>query len=110
MNIFRIKLGDLYTNKNLLFTKYDGTCMGITTPTQWWKKFAHNNEITPGVTFHSLRHSAASMMINAGTDVATVSRTLGHSNISTTLNIYTHLIEDSKKKAIETVAEHFIAK
>ena len=105
-NILRMKLGDLYENNNFLFTQWNGKVMSIYTPTNWWKDFQNKHNITP-VTFHGLRHSAASMMINAGLDVATVSKTLGHSNTATTLNIYTHLIEDTKKQAVLSVANKF---
>ena len=105
-NVRRMKLGDLYENHNFIFTQWNGKVMNVHTPTNWWKGFVKEHELTP-VTFHGLRHSAASIMINAGMDIATVSKTLGHSNTSTTLNIYTHLIEDTKKQAVLTVAEKF---
>lgn len=42
--------------------------------------------------FHDLRHTAASIMINAGVPVIQVSHMLGHSAVSITLDIYSHLI------------------
>ena len=48
---------------------------------------------------HSLRHTAASLMIAGGTDVATVAGILGHSQPSTTLDIYTHAFDKNKKAA-----------
>lgn len=39
---------------------------------------------------HSLRHTAASLMIAGGADMATVAGILGHSQLSATLDIYTH--------------------
>ena len=46
---------------------------------------------------HSLRHTAASLMIAGGTAVATVAGILGHSQPSTTLDIYTHAFGKNKK-------------
>jgi integrase len=43
---------------------------------------------------HTLRHSYASMMINQGIDIYTLSRLLGHSNIGTTTKVYSHLYKD----------------
>lgn len=43
---------------------------------------------------HTLRHSYASMMINAGIDIYTLSRLLGHRSIETTTKIYAHLYKD----------------
>ena len=43
---------------------------------------------------HTLRHSYASMMINAGVDIYTLSRLLGHQSIETTTKVYAHLYKD----------------
>ena len=45
----------------------------------------------PNVSLHDLRHTFASMLNNAGVDIAMISRELGHSNLTTTLNVYTHV-------------------
>lgn len=45
----------------------------------------------PQISVHGLRHTFASMLNNAGIDIARISRELGHSNISTTLGVYTHV-------------------
>ena len=52
---------------------------------------------------HSLRHTAASLMIANGTDVATVAGLLGHSQPSTTLDIYTHAFDKNKKAASQAM-------
>lgn len=51
--------------------------------------------------FHSLRHTFASMNIENGADIKTISEILGHSDIDVTLKVYTHSSEKNKKKAIE---------
>lgn len=48
----------------------------------------------PHVTVHGLRHTFASMLNSSGVDIARISRELGHSNIGTTMNIYTHIFGD----------------
>jgi integrase len=53
----------------------------------------------PGVRFHDLRHSAATLALANGVDVAVVSRRLGHSTPSTTLNIYRHVMPSEDKAA-----------
>lgn len=50
---------------------------------------------------HALRHSFGSYLILHGTDVKTVSELLGHSDVSTTLNIYIHIINLQKMRAIQ---------
>ena len=53
--------------------------------------------------FHALRHTFASLMIEGGCDVKTVSTILGHSDIATTMNIYVHPSESSKMNAVNKV-------
>lgn len=53
--------------------------------------------------FHSLRHTFATMLIESKADPKTVSEILGHSNVATTLNIYTHPTDEAKRNAINKV-------
>lgn len=55
----------------------------------------------PPLKFHALRHSFATRCIESKCDYKTVSVLLGHSNISTTLNLYVHPNIDQKKKCID---------
>jgi len=55
----------------------------------------------PDLKFHGLRHSFATRCIESKCDYKTVSVLLGHSNISTTLNLYVHPNMEQKKKAID---------
>lgn len=53
------------------------------------------------IRIHDFRHSCASLLINQGASIALVSKYLGHSNITTTLNIYTHMY----KNELENITE-----
>lgn len=55
----------------------------------------------PKLKFHGLRHSFATRCIESKCDYKTVSVILGHSNISTTLNLYVHPNMEQKKKCID---------
>ena len=55
----------------------------------------------PSLKFHGLRHSFATRCIESRCDYKTVSVLLGHSNISTTLDLYVHPNMDQKKKCVE---------
>ena len=59
----------------------------------------------PDVTLHGLRHTFATMLNASGEfDLAEISAALGHSNIGTTINIYTHLF-DSQAHSARRIAE-----
>jgi integrase len=55
------------------------------------------------VTFHALRHSHASQLIDAGVDIVTISRRLGHATPNVTLAIYAHLFRKSDDKAAQAI-------
>lgn len=94
------RLDNLWNDENWVFTQWNGKLMNIYTPTIWWKDFCKAHSITDNVTLHSLRHTAATFMIVNNVPISTVSAVLGHAKQSTTLNFYSHVLEDSKKDAI----------
>jgi len=59
----------------------------------------------PRVTVHDLRHLAATLTITAGVPLTVVSKTLRHSTLSTTANIYSHLTRQAAREAVDTI-EH----
>lgn len=59
----------------------------------------------PSMKFHGLRHSFATRCIESKCDYKTVSVLLGHSNISTTLNLYVHPNMEQKKKCMEQMSK-----
>jgi len=85
-----------------VFTTEFGGVMGNAAPYDWLKKFCKKNDI-PFYGIHSFRHFVASVLVNGGLDVTTVSRTLGHSNPTTTLNIYSHFFQTAQAKAAEVM-------
>ena len=66
----------------------------------YYRRIMHQLDL-PQLKFHSLRHSFATRCIESKCDYKTVSVLLGHSSISTTLNLYVHPNLDQKKKCIE---------
>jgi integrase len=57
---------------------------------------------------HDLRHTAASLMIATGADIATVSRQLGHANVAITLNTYTHAFTRRAESGLGTKMDELI--
>ncbi len=66
------------------------------------KEIADICGIKKNLTFHTARHTHATMMLTLGVDLYTVSKLLGHTNIQTT-QIYAKLVDESKKKAIDLI-------
>ncbi len=66
----------------------------------YYKKVLAKLEI-PYLKFHGLRHSFATRCVESKCDYKTVSVILGHSNISTTLNLYVHPNTEQKKRCID---------
>jgi integrase len=58
-----------------------------------------------GVSFHTLRHTAASLLISQGTPITTVSGILGHASTQMTLDVYGHLYEDDAMTYMDRLGE-----
>src|SRR5687768_15054769 len=60
----------------------------------------------PSIRFHELRHTAATLLLSQGVDPRTIMETLGHSQISLTMNTYSHVLPALQAEAsakMETV-------
>jgi len=55
------------------------------------------------ITFHALRHTHASALIDAGVDIVTISKRLGHAKPDVTLRVYSHLFRNDDRKAAEAI-------
>ncbi len=96
-------MGDRWVDTDRLFITENGKPIGNSTPLKWLDNFFERTGLRK-VTIHSFRHLNASLLINAGVDVKTVSATLGHSQVSATLNIYAHTFAQAQARASEAVA------
>jgi Phage integrase family len=61
----------------------------------------------PDVTFHALRHTHVSQLIDAGVDIATISKRLGHAKPDITLRVYAHLVRNDDSKAAAAIDAAF---
>lgn len=103
----RDKLGDAWKNDaDRVFTTEFGTPIQPSRLTKWFRDFIDRSGL-PHVTVHSLRHTYASLLISDGVPLTVVSHQLGHSQTSTTANIYAHVIAAAEAKAQETIDNRF---
>jgi integrase len=66
---------------------------------QHFRRWTKKAELSP-IRFHDLRHTAATLMLESGYPIPSVSKILGHANPSITMRIYAHALEDSKAETI----------
>ena len=95
--------GVLWNEQTRVFTTDKFVPMNSSTFSNWLKRTAEKNDL-PLVSLHSFRHLNASLLINSGVDIVTVSSTLGHSQVSTTANVYAHAFQKARAEALEAVA------
>jgi len=57
----------------------------------------------PDITFHALRHTHASALIDAGVDIVTIAKRLGHSSPNITLGTYAHFFRQRDDKAAAAI-------
>lgn len=69
-----------------------------------WRKYCTDTGLT--LTAHQLRHGTATLMFEAGVDVYTCKSILGHSNVRTTMEIYTELREKQKASSVNRLGEY----
>lgn len=98
------KLGDAWHETDRLFTAWNGLPMGPDTPRHWLQKFCKKEGLRY-VNVHSFRHFNATALIEFNCNVNQVSASLGHSDPTTTLNIYTHVFSKVQAKASEALSD-----
>ena len=98
---------------NYLFIQRSGKQMALATPRkrflsiikQYNETVDSEEDKLPLIHFHGLRHTSATLLIAQGIDIATVAGRLGHSQTSTTLDIYTHQLRKLDKVASEKLED-----
>ncbi len=96
----RLRAGNQWQGKNLVFATELG---GYVDPRNLLRAFTSAAKAAgiPDVGLHTLRHSAASAMLDAGIPLHVVSRILGHGSISITADIYGHITDSRQREAME---------
>lgn len=100
----RFKNGDRWQDTGFLFVKENGEPMIPDGITAWLSDFSKRHDL-PHINPHAFRHTMASILINSGKDVVSVSKRLGHAKVSTTTDIYSHIIMEADEQASECLAD-----
>ncbi len=106
---FLLKILEDYSNKSTDDFVFKGRNHDFIDPRTYQYKFKSYLESCnlPQKNFHALRHTFATRCMEAGVDPKTLSEILGHSNISTTMNIYVHPTFEKKKSQIELMLNYY---
>jgi len=98
VSIDRAMLDMKLTKADLVFSKYDGSPLRPDTVSRAWGNIAKRAGIKV-IRFHDGRHTMASRMMEQGINPKVVQERMGHSTISTTMDIYSHIGETLQKEA-----------
>lgn len=96
-------MGDKWIETDRLYVQWNGKPMNNNTPYEWLRKFSKKHGL-PFYGVHSFRHLFCSLLVNEGVDIVSVSGALRHSTVSTTTNIYCHMLQDAQVKVSNAVA------
>ena len=96
----RILLGEKWQDNDLIFPSPIGTPLDPSNVLKAYKDCLKRAGL-PNLRFHDLRHSAATLMLQQGVNPKIVSERLGHSDISLTLNTYSHVLPPMQEEAAE---------
>ena len=94
----RLKFGlGKLSGDDFVFAEPDGSPRGPRAFSSEWADVATAIGM-PDVVFHALRHTHASQLIDAGVDIVTISKRLGHANPNITLKVYAHLFRNKTRR------------
>jgi integrase len=94
-----LALGVRQSGETLACARHDGEPMPPRSLTHEFAKVACRVKDVPRVRFHDLRHSHATQLLSAGVHPKIAQERLGHSTITTTLDLYSHVTETMQEDA-----------
>ena len=100
----RLANGDRWKETPYVFTGECGGHMAPDTLSGYLTRFEKKYNL-PHIHAHKFRHSMASVLYFSGADPVSISKRLGHAQVSTTQNIYSHLIEQADTQSAERIAD-----
>lgn len=85
--------GSEWIQTDYVFKDENGNYFNPSRLSRQWKAFISKHKMKP-IRLHDLRHTCATYLLSNNVPIATVSKKLGHSNIYTTLDVYTHSVDN----------------
>ncbi len=85
----RLRAGESWRDSGAVFATEDGGWVEPRTVSRWYTRMATQAGV--GGSWHSLRHSTATLLLTSGVPMSTVSAVLGHADVRTTVGVYGHV-------------------
>jgi integrase len=101
--------GEGWVDSGYVFTAEDGQYLHPERVSRYWRQ-AVRRAMVPKIRLHDLRHTHATLCLQAGIHPKVVSERLGHATVAMTLDIYSHAIPAMQEEAAQLVAELVFAK
>ena len=105
----RLRLGAYFQNQGFVFCQDNGSPMHPDSVTTWLARFSKRHGL-PHINPHAFRHTMASVLYFNGMDSVSISKRLGHSQVSTTTDIYAHVMEEADKKSADILGDILLKK
>jgi integrase len=100
----RLAAGERWTDSGLVFTSTVGTGLDYANVRRDFKALLRTAKL-PDIRLHDLRHTCATLLMVQGTPAKVVGETLGHSQISLTLDTYSHVTAELQAQAARAMDE-----
>ncbi len=94
---------EAWTDSGLVFTTENGEALDPESVSRYWRR-AVKQSMLPPIRLHDLRHTHATLALQAGIHPKVVSERLGHATVSITLDTYSHAIPAMQEEAAERIA------
>ncbi|GAA6237261.1 site-specific integrase [Apilactobacillus micheneri] len=94
-----------FKKSQLIFATNNNTHKCLNTPAKWLNKIIKEDSLEK-ITVHGFRHSHASALFAAGSTIKEVQERLGHEDVQTTMNIYTHVTKQQNKDAVNKLVNY----
>ena len=95
--------GEAWTRTGLVFSREDGSLIHPDLLTGWFARHVDRAKLRP-IRLHDLRHTHASLALQAGISAKVVSDRLGHATVAFTLDVYSHVIPGLQEEAADRIA------
>ena len=105
----RLRLGEYFQYQGFVFSQDDGKPMHPDSLTTWLDRFSKRHGL-PHINAHAFRHTMASMLYFNGADSVSISKRLGHAQVSTTANIYAHVMAEADQRNADILADVLLKK